>query len=70
MYSNYARLRDERGLTDYKVAQNTGIATATLTAWKQGKYVPKYDKLSKIAAFLGVSLDELVNGSGSGTDED
>ena len=65
MYSNYVRLRDARGLTDYRVAKETGIATATLTAWKNGLYTPKADKLQKIAAFFGVTIDELINGSGA-----
>lgn len=60
MYKNYARLRDEKGVTDYEVAKQTGVATATLTSWKQGIYQPKIDKMMAIAKYFGVSLEELV----------
>lgn len=56
MYKAYAKLRDERGLTDYAVAKGAGISTATLTSWKQGVYQPKIDKLMAIAQFLGVDI--------------
>lgn len=39
------------------VSKATGIATATLTSWKKGRYTPKADKLQKIAEFFNVSVD-------------
>lgn len=62
IYRNYSEIRDKLGYTDYKIAKETGIGTATLSNWKNGKYTPKQDKLQKIADFLNVSLDYLVNG--------
>lgn len=56
MYEIYAKLRDERGLTDYQVAKQTGIAGQTLYSWKNGAYEPKADKLLKIADLLGVDI--------------
>ena len=61
MYAKYAKLRDTAGITDYRVAQETGISTSTLTNWKKGRYTPKVDKLSKIATYFGVSIEDLVN---------
>lgn len=60
MYQNYTKLRDERNLSDYAVAKNTGIPQSTFTDWKTGRSAPKMEKLIKIADFLGVSIDELV----------
>lgn len=60
MYSKYAELRDRKGVTDYKVAQETGVSTATLTSWKQGVYTPKVDKLMKIANYFGIGIEELI----------
>lgn len=60
MYQKYAKLRDERGLTDYAVATQTGIATATLSSWKSGEYTPKVDKLMKIAKLFDVSIEEII----------
>ena len=62
MYEIFEKLLNERGVTAYKVAKETGVTTATLTSWKQGKYVPKQEKLQKIADYFGVSLDYLLTG--------
>ena len=47
-------------MTDYRVAKETGISTATLTHWKHGRSTPKVDKMLKIAKLLGVKLEDLV----------
>lgn len=60
MYEIFEKLLNEKGISVYKVSKETGITTATLTSWKQGKYTPKQDKLQKIADFFGVSLDYLL----------
>lgn len=60
VYNKYAKLRDSRNLTDYRVAKETGVTTVTLTNWKQGKYVPKTDKLKVIAEFLGVEVTYFI----------
>ena len=58
-YETYKKLRDEKGLKDSIVAKNTGIDPSTLSHWAKGLYTPKKDKLSKIANFLEVPLDNL-----------
>ena len=60
MYQKYAELRDKAGVTDYEVAKNTGVSTATLTNWKYGRYTPKADKIEKIADYFGVPLETLL----------
>lgn len=62
MYENYCKLRDAKGLKDADVARATGITKSTFSDWKSGRSVPKNEKLQKIADFLGVSLDAIVNG--------
>ncbi len=57
MYKRYAELRDEREITDYKVAQDTGIAASTLSDWKRGVYTPKVDKLMLIAKYFDVPIE-------------
>lgn len=64
MYKNYAALRDKKGLTDYRVAMDTGISTATLSSWKNGAYTPKSDKLLVLAKYFGVSVEELLEEQG------
>lgn len=62
MYEIFEKLLQERGVTAYKVAKETGIGTATFSNWKNGKYIPKQDKMQKIADYFGVSIDYLMTG--------
>lgn len=62
MYEIFEKLLKEHGVTAYRVAKETGVTTATLTSWKQGKYTPKPEKLQKIADYFGVSLTYLMTG--------
>lgn len=57
MYCKFEQLLKDRGLTAYKVAADTGIATATLTEWKKGTYKPKVDKLMVLAKYFGVPIE-------------
>ena len=60
MYEIFQKLLKEHGVTAYRVAKETGVTTATLTSWKQGKYTPKPEKMQKIADYFGVSLTYLM----------
>lgn len=62
MYEIYCKLRDEKGLSDYKVAQDLGFSRSTFSQWKAGSSQPKRDKLQKIADYFGVSLEYLTTG--------
>ena len=61
-YENFEKLCNLKGIKPGRVSKETGISTATLTSWKQGKYTPKQDKLALIAEFFEVSLDYLMTG--------
>ena len=65
MYEIFLKLLNEKGVTAYKVGKATGIAGSTFTDWKNGRSVPKQEKLQKIADFFGVSLDYLMTGKDS-----
>lgn len=69
MYEIFEKLLRERGVTAYKVAKDTGIGTATLSNWKNGKYTPKQDKMQKLADYFGVSIDYLMTGKDSAPEE-
>lgn len=60
MYEKYMVFRDEKGVTDYAVAQATGICASTFTDWKSGRSKPKVEKLVKIAEYLGVRIEDLI----------
>ncbi len=60
-YKNYEALRNEKGVTDYRVSDDTGVSRSTLSEWKTGEHTPNTENLKKIAAYFNVSLDVLVN---------
>ena len=60
-YERYSELRDKRGLSDYRVSKETGIAASTLSDWKNGLSAPKADKLYLIARALDVQMEELFS---------
>lgn len=67
MYEKYVKRRDELGLTDYRVAKESGIRTSTLSEWKKyyetgGKsgYQPKLKTLSAIAGTLNIKVADLI----------
>jgi transcriptional regulator with XRE-family HTH domain len=60
MYNRFRQLLDQKGITPYKVAKDTGISQGTLSDWKRGKCKPKLDKLIKIAEYLGVPLEDFI----------
>ena len=59
-YENFEKLCNLKNAKPSTVSKATGISTATLTSWKQGKYTPKQDKLQLIAEFFGVTVDYLM----------
>lgn len=61
-YENFEKLCKRDGVNPSKISKATGISTATLTSWKQGKYTPKQDKLQLIADYFKVSVDYLMTG--------
>lgn len=64
MYEIFAKLCQKNGVTPYRVCKETGLTTATISNWKAGRYVPKQDKLKKIADYFGVTVDYLMTGNG------
>lgn len=62
MYEIYQKLLDEKKLKNSDVSRATGISNMTLSDWKRGKTKPKTDTMKKIANFLGVSVDYLMEG--------
>lgn len=61
-YENFEKLCKINNVKPGTISKATGISTATLTSWKQGKYTPKQDKLSLIADYFNVSVDYLMTG--------
>ena len=62
MYEIFELLCRKNGVTPYRVCKETGLTTATISDWKAGRYVPKADKMQKIADYFGVSIEYLMTG--------
>ena len=62
-FAKYEALRDKKGVTDYRVSIDTSIPKSTFSEWKNGdtgRSVPKVDKLVKLAAYFGVTVEDLL----------
>lgn len=62
MYEIFKKLCQDNEVTPYRVCKETGLTTATISNWKAGRYVPKTDKMQKIADYFGVSIEYLMTG--------
>ena len=56
MYEKFEELLRKNNVTPYRVHKETGISTATLSDWKNGKSEPKKDKIEKICDYFNVPL--------------
>lgn len=56
LFTKFEKLCEEHNVTPYRVCKETGVSTATVSAWKKGTYTPKQDKLRKFAEYFGVSV--------------
>jgi len=57
LYKKFEALLEDRQVTANKVANDTGIATSTLSEWKKGTYKPKVEKLLVLARYFNVPLE-------------
>ena len=62
MYERYVKLRDEKGVTNYRISIDTGIPKSTFSDWKSGRSKPKVEKLGLIADYFGVPIEYLIKG--------
>lgn len=56
---NIKRLRDAKGLTQEQVAQALNVTFQAVSKWEKSVTLPDTMTLPKIAAFFGVTIDEL-----------
>lgn len=53
-------LAKEKGISFYRIAKDLDFPTSMFSDWRSGKYIPKYDKLVKIARYLDVDVEYLL----------
>ena len=61
MYEKFEILMQSHGVTASEVAKATGIYPSTFSDWKSGRSNPGVEKLSKIAKFFGVQIEDFLD---------
>ncbi len=61
-------LRQEKQLTQAKLAEELNVTQQSYARWENGKVTPSPEKLSNIAKFYGVTTDYLLEGKKSDID--
>ena len=52
--------RRERGMTQDDLAVHMGVSKASVSKWETGQCFPDITILPQLAAFFGISIDELM----------
>ena len=55
--------RKQKGLTQEELASALFVSRTAISKWESGRGYPSIDSLKAIAAFFGVTIDELLSGS-------
>ena len=59
---NISVLRKQAGITQEDLANKLNVSNQAVSKWEAGKCCPDIEILPKLAAFFGVSIDELLLG--------
>ena len=56
------QLRKRKGLTQEELAEFLYVSRTAVSKWESGRGYPNIDSLKALAAFFGVTIDELLSG--------
>lgn len=59
--NNLKKYREEKGITQIRLSIEAGVSQETISAYENGKAFPSAETLIKMADFLGVSIDFLLD---------
>ena len=65
MYEIFEQLLQKYGISQYKVSKDTGISQSTFSSWKTRGTKISMDKAEILAKYFDVSIDYLMNGKES-----
>ena len=60
LYENVCDLCKKKGISIYKLEQETGLGNATIRGWQMSS--PRTENLKRVADYFGVTIDELLKG--------
>lgn len=53
------QFRQERGWTEYQLAERTGLPQSTISSWYRKKALPSIKSLEKVCNAFGISMSQL-----------
>ena len=53
------KYREERGWTEYQLAEHSGLPQSTISSWYRKNMVPTVPSLEKICTAFGITLSQL-----------
>lgn len=56
-------LRKQRGITQEELAATLYVSRTAVSKWESGRGYPSIDSLKALAAFFGITVDELLSGN-------
>ena len=59
-YDLYNELCKSKGISCSRAAKEIGLSNSTVTKWKNKGATPSGDTLAKVAAYFGVSVNDLI----------
>lgn len=59
-FDNFSKLCEERNISCKKAAQEIGLSNSITTKWKKTGAIPNGETLNKIAAYFGVTVNDLL----------
>ncbi len=62
LHERIYQMRTQAGMSQGDLADKLGVSRQSVSKWETGSAVPELDKLLKLSALFGLSLDELVKG--------
>ncbi len=54
-----SKYREERGWTEYQLAERSGLPQSTISSWYRKNMVPTVPSLEKICSAFGITLSQL-----------
>ena len=58
----WRELRKEKGISQEELAEKLNVAGRTVSRWETGKNMPDISMLIELAAYFGVTIQELIDG--------
>lgn len=63
-------LREEKNLTQERLAEILGVSNRTVSRWETGRNIPDFGMMIQLSDFYGVKLNEIVDGKRESEEKD